>query len=354
MINPKRLILARHRRAFTCKSLAERAGISPLTITRQEKGENQPDNSTIRRVADALAYPIKFFSRDDPEVISVDAISFRSMASRTAKEQNAAIAAGVLGLELNSWIEDRFNLPRVQILDLGYEDNTEVAARTLRQHWGLGEQPISSMIRLLEAHGVRVFSLPVSTAAVDAFSFWSGNKPFIYLNNIKTAERSIFDAAHELGHLVLHKHGGPRPSRSVEREANSFASAFLMPSNDVRSHIHGTISSASVLDAKLRWRVSAMALAHRIHDLRLITDWQYKSICIELGKRGFRSSEPVGVERDESAVWKKIFSQLWLEKTTKEDIADALGLPMDELEGLVGLNCQPDNPEIQYGLRRVK
>src|SRR4030095_16645232 len=120
-----------------------------------------------------------------------------------------------------------FNLPKQILLDLSYETDPEAAARSLRQYWGIGEKPIGNMLGLLEVHGVRVFALAEDTASVDAFSFWRDDRPFIFLNNFKTAEHSLFDSVHELGHLVLHRHGGPQASRSAEREANAFASAFL-------------------------------------------------------------------------------------------------------------------------------
>ena len=341
MFNGRRLVLARKRRRLTAKRLAECAKVTAVTITRLEKGENQPDNSTVTQLSDALNYPVGFFFRDDPESINIDAVSFRSMSKMTARERDAAITAGVLGIELNEWVEERFGLPAVQLIDLSYETDTEAAARSLRQHWALGERPIRSIVRLLEAHGIRVFVLSEDTATVDAFSFWNNDKPFVFLNSFKTAERSIYDAAHELGHLVLHKHAGPTPSRPAEREADSFASAFLMPRNDIRSRIPSQISTHVLLTLKFRWRVSAMALAYRLHALALLTDWQYKSICIELGKRGFRSGEPGGIEREESAIWRKVFTQLWIEKTTKAEIADELSIPLDELEGIVGLNHPP-------------
>ena len=204
------------------------------------------------------------------------------------------------------------------------------------------------MLALLEMHGVRVFSLSENTATVDAFSFWRNDVPYVFLNNFKTAERSIFDTAHELGHLVLHKHGGPRSSRFVEREADSFASAFLMPANDVKSRMPSFINISVVLRAKKRWRVSAIAMTYRLHALGLLTDWQYKSICIELGKRGYRSGEPDGINREVSIIWKKVFSQLWSEKTTKNEIAESLHLPLDELEGIVwGLAGIASRPNTQ-------
>ena len=354
MFNCKRLVLARKRRKLTAKRLAECAGISAITITRLEKGENQPDDSTVRRLSAALNYPIGFFFRDNPESISTDVVSFRSLTKMTARDRDAAISAGALGVELNSWAEERFSLPAAKLLDLSYETNAEAAARSLRQHWALGEKPIGSIVRLLEAHGVRVFSLAEDTATVDAFSFWKNEKPFVFLNYFKTAERSIYDAAHELGHLVLHRHAGPIPSRPAEREADAFASAFLMPRNDVRARIPNQMSIDLLLNLKLRWRVSAMALAYRLHALELLTDWQYKSICIELGKRGFRSGEPGGLEREVSAIWKKILSQLWIEKMTKSEIAEAMNMPLDELEGIIGVSHRPKGGQVGFNLRAVK
>ena len=335
MFNCKRLSLARKRRRLTAKGLAEQAELSPLTITRLEKGENQPDQSTISRISSVLGYPVEFFFEDDPENLETAAISFRSLTKMSAKERDAAISAGVLGLQLSDWVEERFSLPEPRLLDLSYETDPEAAAGSLRQYWGLGEKPIGSMVRLLEAHGVRVFSLSANTATVDAFSFWRNDRPFVFLNSYKTPEHSVFDAAHELGHLVLHVHGGVQRSKSAEREANMFASAFLMPRNDVRPRMPRLIKIETVLKAKFRWRVSAMAMAYRLHALGLLSDWQYKSMCIELGRRGYRSGEPVGIDRERSSVWRKVFEQLWTERTTKAEIASELNLPLDELEGLV-------------------
>ena len=351
MFSYKRLCLARQRRRLTAKALAEAAGVSYVTISRLENGENVPDEETVAKLAKALSYPIKFFFQDDPESIDVNAVSFRSLSKMSAKERDAAIAAGIIGLEVAAWIEERFNLPKPDLLDLSYETNPEAASRSLRQYWGIGEKPIGNMIRLLEAKGVRVFSLSEKTASVDAYSFWKDDKPYMFLNNFKTPEHSVMDAAHELGHLVLHKHGGTQPStelsRPAEREANQFASAFLMPLNDLKARVPRRVTVANLLKAKERWRVSAMALAYRLHAIGHLTDWQYKSVCIELGRRGFRAGELDGIERETSAVWQKVLTQLWVERTTKEEIAVSANIPLDELEsliwGLTGSPHQPDN-----------
>lgn len=358
MFNTKRLSLAKMRRRLTGKGLAELAGVSAITVSRLENGENQPDQDTVEKLSRALDYPIGFFFDEDPEEIDTSAVSFRSLTKMSAKQRNAAIAAGALGLQLSDWVEREFDLPEANLLDLSYETEPEAAARSLRDYWGLGEKPISNMLGLLEVHGVRVFSLSENTATVDAFSFWRDERPFIFLNNFKTAERSIFDSAHELGHLILHRHGGTQPSREAEREANAFASAFLIPARDVRSRMPRLITTDKIIEAKRRWRVAAMAMAYRLRSLRFLTEWQYKSACIELGKRGYRSGEPDGIERETSRVWQKVLAQLWAERKTKNDIADCLNIPLDELEGLIwrltGPAIRPDKNQTRSNLRAIK
>jgi Zn-dependent peptidase ImmA (M78 family)/transcriptional regulator with XRE-family HTH domain len=358
MFNPKRLALARKRRRLTCKALAESASLAHDTITRLELGKHDPDELTIARLAKALNYPAEFFSADDPRDVTTEAVSFRSFSKMSARERDAAISAGSLGLELMEWVESRFALPAPNLLDLRYQRDADTAAMELRQYWGLGDKPIKTLIPLLEMHGVRVLSLSENTANVNAFSFWLDGTPYILLNNFKSAESSIYDMVHELGHLCMHKGADPKGRKDYEREADLFASVFLMPKNDVRSNIEFPISVESILKWKYRWKVSAMALAYRLRSLNLLGENRYRSICIELSKRGYRSDEIEGVERETSKVWRKVLEALWAEKTTKNDIAKALAIPLDELEGLIwnlaGAPTYPPGASRQPIMRPVK
>lgn len=354
MFQKRRLSLARMRRGLTMKALAERAGLAADTVRRIERGETMPDEVTLLRLSSVLEFPCEFFDGEEPEEVDLGSVSFRSFSKMTARERDAAIAAGSLGLQLNRWVEARFGLPDPDLLDLSHETDPEVAAMFIRQHWGIGEQPIGSLLALLETKGLRLFSLSENTASVNAFSFWRGGKPFIFLNNFKTAESSNFDAAHELGHLVLHKHGDPKEARSAEREADRFASAFLLPARDVRARMPREVNVETIIRAKARWRVSAMALARRLSDLGILSDWRYNSICIELARRGYRSREPVGIQRETSVIWKKVLTHLWLERITKADIARELHLPVGELEGLIwSLTGEAGRPTKGDAPRRV-
>lgn len=340
MFNPQRLTLGRKRRKMTARALASVIGASPITISRLENGVNEPEDDTVTALARALDFPKAFFFAEDVDELPAEAASFRSLSSMTARERDAALSAGAIAYLFNDWVAERFNLPSVDVPEQRGDASPEAAAQLVRAHWGLGEQPISSMIKLLESRGVRVFSLCEDTKNVDAFSCWRGGQPFVFLNTFKSTERSRFDAAHELGHLVLHKHGAPQDSRQAESEADRFASAFLMPTDDVLSRIRYVNDLESLIQAKKRWGVSVAALNYRLHKLKVVSDWQNRSLNIEMSSRGFRRQEPEGLAPETSALWPQIFASLWRDGTTRNHIADQLNVPSSELDlilfGLTG------------------
>jgi len=355
MFNPQRLSLARKRRRLSSKGFAELIGMSPVTVTRLEKASNEPESETVDLIAKKLGFPREFFFGDDIDDLAKDAASFRSLTSMTARERDAALASGSLAYLLSDYISAEFNLPEPKLIDLSHERDPATAAQTLRQVWALGEQPISNMIKLLESKGVRVFSLAENTKNVDAFSCWRNDIPYVFLNTFKSAERSRLDASHELGHLVLHKHGGPRQGRDAEAEANNFASSFLMPKADVRSRIPFVRTLNDLVTAQKRWGVSTGALAYRLHKLGILTDWQYRMFCIQINQRGYRTQEPNGLPREESVVWKMVFTALWNDKISKNQIASELHLPADELENLIfGLTGDVMPPDRAQGKTRLK
>jgi len=335
MFNSTRFKLARQRKKLSGKSLADKARVSAVTVSKIENG-HQADDATIDALIAALGYPREFFFLDEPEVIEAETVSFRSLKRMSAAERDASLAAGSLGVALYEWIGERFNLPQTDLIDLSKERNRpENAARLLRQHWNLGDRPIGHMLKLLESKGIRVLSLSESTKNVDAYSFWRGGHPYVFLNQQKTAERSVFDSAHELAHLVLHHHTGARFEKGAEYQADRFASAFLMPEADILAHVSHIFTPSQIIGAKKRWRVAAMALAYRLHKMSLLSDWNYRSLCIELGTLGYRSGEPQGIERETSTVLAKVFTALWSKRLTKADIANDLAVPQEEVEALV-------------------
>lgn len=345
--NATRLGVARKRRMLTKKVLAELVGVSRHTIERTERGETQPSAETIEKFSNLLNFPKSFFFGNDLD--EPCSASFRSYKSMSSALKDAALSAGTIGFMLSDWVEKRFNIPGVQISNLSlYEP--EVAARILREEWSLGEKPISNMIHLLESKGIQIFSLTENTIKVNAYSLWRKGKPYMFLNTFKSAESSRFDAAHELGHLVLHQ-PNKHSKRDPEKEADCFASSFLMPSDDVKAILPHANGLRQLIEAKKRWRVSLEALIYRMHKLNLLTDWTYRKFCIEIAKNRYNKQEPCPIEREKSLVWPKILRVLWGEKITVNYIAEELSLPISEIDNLIfrimdGPSEQPDTKHI--------
>lgn len=329
---PTRLALARERRGLTQKKLSEDVGVSDRMIKAYESGDKHPTPETLDQIARVLAFPRGFFSAPPIEPLTLDAVSFRALSKASAGLRNRTIAAGALALELHRFLLERFELPRSDIPDLGTLGPSEAAAE-LRRRWALDEdQPIANIVHLLELHGVAVFSLSEDCREIDAFSMWRNDTPFIFLNNRKTAERSVFDAAHELGHLVLHRSQPPQ-GREAETQADAFAASFLLPERAMRATAPRLATIANLALMKRTWKVSVAALGHRLHELRMISDWHYKHLNIELSRRG-RANEPSPIPRQTSAVMKKVLAALAEESCTVRDIARELHLPASEVQSL--------------------
>lgn len=332
--NPSRHTLARRRRRLNKTKLAALIGIDLRSISGYENGEFAPDAENIAKLAKVLSFPEAFFFGGDVEELTPDVASFRALTKMTAGQRDSALGSGSIALMLNGAIESRFELPKADLPDLSREGGPEAAAQTLRELWGLGELPIKNMIHLAESRGVRVYSLSIDAMEVDAFSMWRQDTPFMFLNTLKSAEHGRFDAAHELGHLVMHRHGVPQ-GREAEHQANAFASALLMPRASVLAHAPRLASLEHIIKLKKIWNVSVAALTYRLHILGVLSDWQYQSLYVELSSRGFRKKEPDSSPRETSQILAKVFAALRQENVTRSDLADELCVGVEELDQLV-------------------
>lgn len=334
-INPMRLAIARKRRGYTKERLAAESGISTRSLTAYERGDQQPNPLTVLRLAELLRFPPAFLQRGDYlDELSPDEPSFRALSRLTARQRDQAFTDASLALALYDWIDDRFSLPEVAVPKFQGID-PETAAEAVRSEWGLGQRQIRNVVHLLERYGVRIFSIAEEYANVDAFSFWHDETPFVFLNTRKTGEHRRMDAAHEFGHLILHwRHGAPR-GRDYEKEAELFASALLMPRGSILAEAPRGGTLDQIIVAKQRWKVSAKALAYRMHSLGLLTEWQYRTVFIELANRGYTASEPKGIVPETSQVLGKVFSALHSEGTARADVAKALSIDQSDLDDLI-------------------
>jgi Zn-dependent peptidase ImmA (M78 family) len=121
-------------------------------------------------------------------------------------------------------------------------------------------------------------------------------------------------------------HDIPVRAEDAEREADEFASEFLMPAAEIRHELqHMDLARAAQL--KTRWKTSMASLIRRARDLHQIDDAKYRSLNVQISQRGWRKSEPVDLPHD----------QLNLLDQVIQVHHDAHGYTVAELAFLTGL-----------------
>ena len=338
-LDPERIRCARETAGLSKVQLAERLGVTSRTIANYE--EDGAPASQSAPLADALNVVPSFFTvlLDAPSIedLMESQVWFRSLRKSTARQRRSAVGHGRNALLFFHWIERHFRLSACS-LPVGDDMvwTPREAAAALRGDWGYGENPLPDMAKLAEAHGVRLFSLPPVGKEVDAFSFVFDGVPYVAVDTSKTAERVRFDIAHELGHLLLHEGSFSEhvESRDVEAEAHAFAANLLMPERRVKAIIPSHAGLADIIKGKRYFKVSAMTMARRAHELGRLSDWEYRQVCSALTAKGYRSAEPDGIMRERSTVFSFVERTNRSRGVSSRTISEETGLTVRELHDL--------------------
>jgi Zn-dependent peptidase ImmA (M78 family) len=230
------------------------------------------------------------------------------------------------------------------------DETPEKAARSVRRAWRLSPGPLPHLLRQVEMHGVVVAVARFgSSERIDAFSCWPVrlDRPVICLTRDRgNVLRRRFSAAHELGHLILHRHPAPGSVRH-EREADRFAAEFLMPAADIRPILPHRLDLAQLVELQQQWGVSVQALLHRCNDLETISQTIYKRGMAAITQIGWRRNEPT---LEYGGEWPAMLAEaLKLAESrglTEQILADGLCLPPTEVRELFGF-ADEDRPRLQ-------
>lgn len=355
---PGRLLEARLARQMNQSELAAAIDISRQAVSAYEQGIKVPEPSTMRLLAKHLGQPITFFTNASPETFGPFSTNFFRKTGADTKRRNLACEVYARWFAQTAFaFDDLVNFPAVDVPsfepaavgDAIYEhDEIEVIADKVREHFGLGLGPISNVVRLLEKKGVIVCRLQMTGENVEAFSFWSGSRPFIFLASDKNScARSRFDAAHELGHIVLHRWIGAEEIedkdrlKAIEAEADRFASAFLLPRKSFPNEVYSPRIMAFV-ELKRRWKVSIQAMVYRCRDLGIFDEHQVTNLYKQISFKKWRRLEPLdgpgGLPLENPLLLSKV-AELVLASGNmgRDELLARLRLAPNIIEQLVGL-----------------
>jgi Zn-dependent peptidase ImmA (M78 family)/transcriptional regulator with XRE-family HTH domain len=293
------LRLARQRLGFNQKTAAERIGIPQPVISRIENGLTAPDSAMLLKAGQVYQVPPEFFEQRDPVYgppVSVHAMT-RAKSDVTAYQLDQITAElNIRLMHLTRFLEGvDFNATaNVPTLDVEQYGSPEKIAATVRAHWGVPSGPVKNLMQWVERAGVVVGFSRFGGASVSGVTFKvPGRPPLVLLNSTHPADRMRFTLAHEIGHLVMHRF----PTDDMETEANTFASAFLMPAAEIKQSFHGRKVTLELLASlKPEWKVAMQALLMRASGLGLVSPNQNRYLWQQISARGWRTNEPAELD----------------------------------------------------------
>jgi Zn-dependent peptidase ImmA (M78 family)/DNA-binding XRE family transcriptional regulator len=358
LLIPSKLRDARKVARLSQEELGERIGVTRQAVSAYERGDKSPEPATFQKIAETLNQPVGFFTNPEgPSFGETSTKFYRKFGPETARRNEACAVLGDWFVQTTKYFDGFVNYPHTSILEAApqgganrytFEEINDIALN-VRKAWGLGPGPISNVLALLETKGIVVCQYEMQGEKVEAFSFWNGARPFIFMASEKEAGvRLRYDVAHELGHLVLHRWveqaelEDKATLKAIEREADSFAGAFLLPSTSFPHEVYTTRLDAFV-PLKERWKVSIQAMVYRCRDLEIIDADQALNLYKQISFRKWRKKEPLDdpqrIPLEKPRLLKRAV-QLVLESGRKHpgDILNELRLSREWIETFCGLD----------------
>ena len=269
----------RHAQGLSQDKLAVAAGISRIAYLNIERRQSEPRAETLRALAKALHVRVPELLVEAPVLKRV---RFRSLKRLKRREQVLVEVGQKLRdfaeLEILLNASDRKDFDALRAVAAGVrEQGIPAVAAAMRAQFGLGEhEPVHDICGLLERQGIKVLSVNIAT---DAFLGLSVSEedggPAVIVNTWERlpVEHWIFSAAHELAHLLLHLQAyqvdEELEDKDQERDADAFASHFLMPEAVFRREWDDTVGMPlfdRVLKVKRVFRVSWRTVLYRLSE----------------------------------------------------------------------------------------
>lgn len=352
---PERLVQVLAARRLSQTQLATMVGVSPATISKWRSAQQAPEAEALQRLASVVNVAPEWFTRPLP--LKMSKPLFRSNASAHAAARQMLEARIEWANEAVIRLEEYVDLPKLNLpvrsfrnIDEISDSDIEDAALECRVLWGLGKKEIPDLALAAESNGIVLIREETGVAQIEGLSSWSPDlaHPFILLSADKeNAFRSRFDLAHEIGHLILHKHVGNELDseryKLKEGQAHRFAGALLLPAESLADEIRIPVTLDSLLLLKQRYGVSVAAIIMRLHALSLIADDEKQNLFKRRSARWGAKSEPGDDYRQPELprLLKRTIDLLISSGfLTLEGVPSFFGLSIRDLEMLLGL---PDN-----------
>ena len=308
----RRLRVYRLAAGWSLRELSERLGyrVTPQALSQYETGRTRPRAEVLHALAWALGTRADQLGRESDSV-TLGSVQFRHPLPPTHLAVGNARGWLMLLIEQSLALEQRLggcfvspSLPRFdEIKRIDDPEDAEGLAQDVRRRWGLGTGPLSHLVSLFEARGIRVFESPRGADSQDfsgccafvSYSAQSGSDfPVVLLNRNHWAERKRFTLCHELAHLIL-----PSSMHSVlpldvqERIANWIAGALLLPAAQLRDQLgrkRRVLSWYELAEIKKQFGASYQAITYRCRQAGIISRETFRNLFDEYRRLGWRDA----------------------------------------------------------------
>jgi len=290
-VNGARVKQARELRGLTQASLADFLYVDQTFVAHIERGTRQPTVEVLEAMAELLRLPTAFFRQQDSMYMQKGSLLFRAKAVVGRKVVESLYQHSCLAVEFATRLSEYANLVPVRVPHL--TDPIE-GAQQVRELMDVGKGPISDLLRHIERLGVLIIPL-LEARDCDGFATWTTPRqdlPIIAISMNFPSDRMRLTAAHELGHLILHRKVNVG-TKETEAEAYLFAAELLMPADIIGEDLRTEkVTLFRLAELKSKWHVSMQALARRARELQVLSDRQYRYLMMQLSQKGWRTEEP--------------------------------------------------------------
>ncbi|PPF34400.1 ImmA/IrrE family metallo-endopeptidase [Rathayibacter sp. AY1A3] len=293
---------------LTQADLAAQAAMASGTVSMIENGLHSTEPGVIRALSEALDCKPAYLTVGSSDA-AYDRPKLRAYADASQRAVDRTLFDSVTAIEAIRSIQLRplpLKLP-VYNGDLSDDDGIDRIAADVRAAAGIDSHAVvPNVIRAAERLGCVVLPLDGELGRHWGMSLTVDEIPVIRVTRPSNdpefdipGDRQRFTVAHELGHLVLHagsqQPANPTDASRLEREANRFAAAFLVPGDMALEDLAaagGRVTLTTMSALKQKWGYSIKAFVFRFKELGMIDDAQARSLYKQISARRWNKDEP--------------------------------------------------------------
>ena len=252
----RRLRSARESRGLSQQAVAQALGLPRTAITQLESGSRSVSTLELTRMSELYLHPVADLLHEGPRdedrdvLVALHRLSPGLEEDPATREQVARcvhLCREGVSLERLLGTEPRSGPPSYEMrLPRSPGEAVaqgEEAAEQERRRLGIANAPIADVSELIASEGIWASGVTLPDGMSGLFLRHPSIGLAILVNSFHAKGRKRFSYAHEYAHALLDRNGNitisstDNSSEMVEKRANAFAAAFLMP----RGGIHASL-----------------------------------------------------------------------------------------------------------------